>query len=329
MPLGERAVLTGEEIENVANGTLEELLEDSSVVARITPIDKLRIVECLQRAGHAVAMTGDGVNDAPALRLADVGVAMGAGGTEVARQAADLVLADDRFETLTEALLEGRSLWRNLHEALGLLLGGNLGEVAMMAGAAVLGRGAVLRARQILAINLITDVLPAVAVAVQPPRERELQRLAREGEESFDQQLIGSIIRRGIATAAPALAAALAAPILGGQAGTVAFGALIATQLAQTVQSGRVRDTLSVPVIAAVGASGGALALSLSLPPLRAFLQLPPPAPSSLLLIAASAPAAMALASLLSGRPSLSARTARGGADPSTDAGPTAPAAAL
>jgi calcium-translocating P-type ATPase len=329
LPLGARAVLTGEQIENVANGTLDELLEGASVVARITPIDKLRIVECLQRAGHAVAMTGDGVNDAPALRLADVGVAMGAGGTEVARQAADLVLADDRFETLTEALLEGRSLWRNLHEALGLLLGGNLGEVAMMAGAAVLGRGTVLRARQILAINLITDVLPAVAVAVQPPRERELRRITREREESFDQQLIGSIIRRGIATAAPALMAVLAAPMLGGQAGTVAFGALIATQLAQTVQSGRVRDTLSAPVIAAVAASSSVLGVSLLVPPVRAFLQLPPPATASLLLIAGTAPAAIALASLLSDSSVLSARTARGAAGPSLSAGPTAPAATL
>jgi magnesium-transporting ATPase (P-type) len=330
LPLGEDAVLTGEQIENVANGTLEELLARASVVARITPIDKLRIVECLQRSGHTVAMTGDGVNDAPALRLADVGVAMGAGGTEVARQAADLVLADDRFETLTEALLEGRSLWQNLHEALSLLLGGNLGEVALMAGATVLGRGTVLGARQILAINLITDVLPAVAVAVQPPRERELRRVTREAAGTFDRELLGGIVRRGIATAGPALVAVLAAPLVGAQAGTVAFGSLIVTQLAQTVQSGRVRDTLSAPVIAAVAGSTGVLAVSLAVPPVRAFLRLPPPTASSLLLIAGTAPAAMTLANLLARDPErLSARSALAGEGHSPGSAPTAQPAAL
>jgi cation-transporting ATPase I len=330
LPLLDGAVLTGEQIENVPNGELEAVLERASVVARITPIDKLKIVECLQRSGHTVAMTGDGVNDAPALRLADVGVAMGAGGTEVARQAADLVLTDDRFETLTDALLEGRSLWQNLHEALALLLGGNLGEVTTLAGAALVGRGGVLGARQILAINLVTDVLPAVAVAVQPPRERELRHVTREATGSFDRQLREGIIRRGIATAAPALLALFAAPLVGAQATTVAFGSLIVTQLAQTVQSGRVRDTLSAPVIGAVAGSGAVLALSLTAPPLRAFLHLPPTTASSLLLIGATGPVAMTLASVLSRpSPTLSARAAREARDPYLAAGPTGQGAAL
>jgi magnesium-transporting ATPase (P-type) len=159
----------------------------------------------------------------------------------------------------------------------------------------------VLGARQILAINLVTDVAPAVAVAVQPPREADLRRVTREGTESFDQQLLGGIIRRGIATAAPALLAVLAAPILGAQAGTVAFGSIIVTQLAQTVQSGRVRDTLTAPVLGAVAGSVGVLAVALGAPPVRAFLQLAAPSASSLLLIAATAPAAMILATALSG----------------------------
>lgn len=330
LPLGDGAIPTGEQIEDVTDGELGEMLDRTSVVARITPIDKLRIVECLQRAGHTVAMTGDGVNDAPALRLADVGVAMGAGGTEVARQAADLVLADDRFETLTDALLEGRSLWQNLHEALALLLGGNLGEVVTLAGAALVGRSAILGARQILAINLVTDVLPAVAVAVQPPRELELRHVTRETSETFDEQLRGGIIRRGLATAAPALLAVLVAPIFGAHAGTVAFGSLIVTQLAQTVQSGRVRDALSVPVIVAVAGSGSVLAASLALPPLRAFLQLPPASASSVLLIGATAPAAMALATALSRQgPPLSAPAGLGAQGSYPAAGPTTQAAVL
>src|SRR5205085_10204650 len=108
------AVLTATEITELEESELDQRLEGATVIARATPLDKLRIVESLQRRGHTVAMTGDGVNDAPALRLADVGVAMGRGGTEVARQAADVVLADDDFATLVEALVEGRSFWRNI-----------------------------------------------------------------------------------------------------------------------------------------------------------------------------------------------------------------------
>jgi calcium-translocating P-type ATPase len=291
LPLEPGSVLSGDEIAAADNGELAARLGDVSVIARITPLDKLRIVDRLQQSGHTVAMTGDGVNDAPALRLADVGVAMGAGGTEVARQAADLILADDRFETLTDALVEGRALWQNMHGALGLLLGGNLGEVALMAGAAVVGGSTVLGARQVLAVNLVTDVLPAVAVAVQPPRERDLTELAREGAESFDRRLLRDVLRRGTATALPSLAAVLVAGPLGAAPQTVGFASIILTQLAQTVQAGRSRDALSGSVLAAVAGSGGLLGVALALPPLRRFLRLPAPTPVALLLSAATAAA--------------------------------------
>ncbi len=300
LPVDHGAVMTGDEIEQLQGGELSKRLRGVSVVARITPIDKVRIVECLRQAGHTVAMTGDGVNDAPALRLADVGVAMGAGGTEVARQAADVVLADDRFETLTEALIEGRSLWQNLHGALGLLLGGNLGEMGMMVGLAALGRGTLLNARQILTINLVTDVLPAVSVAVQPPRERELEWLTPAARESFDRQLLPAIVSRGIVTAVPALAAVLLAPLLGGQGSAVAFASIVCTQLAQTVQAGAREGRLSLPVIGAIAGSGGVTALSFAVPPLRRFLGLPLPNLGSLALIAISGPAAALLGGALS-----------------------------
>ncbi|HWE13761.1 MAG TPA: HAD-IC family P-type ATPase [Solirubrobacteraceae bacterium] len=299
LPLGPEAMITGDEIAAADNGELAERLSRASVIARITPLDKLRIVDRLQQSGHTVAMTGDGVNDAPALRLADVGVAMGTGGTEVARQAADLVLADDRFETLTDALLEGRSLWQNMHGAMGLLLGGNLGEIALMAGAAVVGGGTVLAARQVLAVNLVTDVLPAVAVAVQPPRHSDLRELAREGAESFDQRLLRDIVRRGAATGLPALAAVLAARPLGAAPQTVGFASIILTQLSQTVQAGRSRDNLSGSVLAAVAGSGAMLGAALVVPPVRRFLALPAPTLSALLLSAATAPAAVVVADRL------------------------------
>jgi cation-transporting ATPase I len=294
--LAQGAVITGEELAGLGERELAEWLERVSVIARITPIDKVRIVESLKHAGHTVAMTGDGVNDAPALRLADVGVAMGAGGTEVARQAADLVLADDRFQTLTDALLEGRSLWQNLHHAIGLLLGGNLGELVLLAGAALLGRGGVMGTRQILAVNLLTDVLPALSVATQPPREAELALVRQRGDEAFDRELLADVVRRGGATSAPALTAVLLAGPLGAPPATVAFGCVMATQLAQTYDLGRARQTLSRPVAGALAGSLALVGLCLGARPLRSFLGLAAPTPSALALIGASAPAAIALA---------------------------------
>ncbi|HEX4804254.1 MAG TPA: HAD-IC family P-type ATPase, partial [Conexibacter sp.] len=286
-------VLTGEELTDLDNGELDARLEGASVIARITPLDKLRIVESMRRCGHTVAMTGDGVNDAPALRLADVGVAMGAAGTEVARQAADVVLADDDFATLVEALVEGRGFWRNIRRSLGLLLGGNLGELGLMAGASLLGGAAALTTRQILAVNLVTDVLPALAVAVQPPEHRELAGLAREGARAFDAPLRAEILRRGGATALPALAAYLLARAAGAPAGTVAFGAVVTTQLAQTLDVGRGEGTLSRPVLAA----------ALTLPPLQRFLGLAAPGPLGAVLILGAAGGAVALARALAGEP--------------------------
>jgi len=299
---GGGAVLTGAEIADLYNGELDARLEGAAVLARVTPLDKLRIVESLQRHGHVVAMTGDGVNDAPALRLADVGVAMGRGGTEVARQAADVVLADDDFATLVEALVEGRSFWRNIRRALGLLLGGNLGELGLVVGASVLGLASPLVTRQILAVNLITDALPALAVALQRPADRNLAGLAREGEGALDKPLRDDVLRRAVATAAPALAAYLVALGTGGlpQARAVAFASIVTTQLAQTLDAGRTGDGLTRPVVAAVAASGALLVAALTVPALRELLLLAAPTPPGWVLIGAGAPVAILLNRALS-----------------------------
>ncbi|MBV9455663.1 MAG: cation-transporting P-type ATPase, partial [Rubrobacter sp.] len=280
-------VLVGDEIAELENGELDRRLEGAAVIARITPLDKLRIVESLQRRGHTVAMTGDGVNDAPALRLADVGVAMGHGGTEVARQAAEVVLTDDDFSTLVEALVEGRSFWRNIRRALGLLLGGNLGELGLLVGTSVLGFASPLSARQILVVNLVSDVLPALAVALQQPEHRDLTALAREGEAGLGAPLRKDILRRGCATAAPSLAAYLIAlrTSSAAEARSVAFASIVATQLAQTLEAGRAEDGLSRSVVGAVVGSGGLLVAALTLRPLRDFLALAPPGPIGWLLI--------------------------------------------
>jgi calcium-translocating P-type ATPase len=292
-------LLTGAEIEQLQNGELDERLDRATVIARVTPLDKLRIVESLQRSGHTIAMTGDGVNDAPALRLADVGVAMGRGGTEVARQAADVVLADDNFSTLVEALVEGRGFWRNIRRALALLLGGNLGELGLVAGASALGLASPLLTRQILAVNLVTDVLPSLAVALQPPEDRNLAGLAREGTAALDAPLRRDVRRRGTGTALPALAAYIAALRSSGlaEARSVAFASIVTTQLAQTLDVGRAEGTLTRSVFGAVAGSAAVLVATLTLPPLQGFLALATPGPFGWALIGAAS-----LAAILVGR---------------------------
>jgi calcium-translocating P-type ATPase len=272
-------LLIGTELADLANGELDRRLAKATVVARATPLDKLRIIESLQRLGHTVAMTGDGVNDAPALRLADVGVAMGRGGTEVARQAADVVLADDDFATLVETFVEGRGFWGNMRRALGLLLGGNLGELGLIVGTTAMGFDAALNTRQILVVNLITDALPALSIVLQQPEHRNLAGLAREGTSALDAALRKDVYRRGLATCLPALGAFLAAHRLGSPAvaNSVAFGTIVGTQLSQTLDAGWSEDALNPSVLGAVSGSAGLLASALTLRPLRDLLGLAAP----------------------------------------------------
>jgi calcium-translocating P-type ATPase len=296
---GAGEVLTGAEMAELSNDELAARLESTVVIARATPLDKLRIIECLRMRGHTVAMTGDGVNDAPALRLADVGVAMG--GTEVARQTADVVITDDNFSTLVETFVEGRSFWRNVRRALALLLGGNLGELGLVVSTSLLGLGSPLNARQILAMNAITDTLPALAVALQQPEHRNLAGLNREGAAALDMPLRYDILRRAVTSAAPALASYLI--LLGTgvpQARTAAYASIVATQLAQTLDVGRYEGGLTRSVFAAVACSAAVLIATLTVPPLRSFLNLVAPSPFSWMLIGAGALIAVVINRLLS-----------------------------
>ena len=187
--------LTGAELERMAEGALDRAVKKVSVYARVNPEHKLRIVRALQRGGAIVAMTGDGVNDAPALKTADIGVAMGVTGTDVSRQAADMVLADDNFATIVAAVEEGRGIFSNIRKFLRYLLSSNIGEVmAMFFGvllADVIGlipgaAGGValpLLATQILWINLVTDGAPALALGVDPASEDIMRRVPRPRDE--------------------------------------------------------------------------------------------------------------------------------------------------
>ena len=272
-------VCRASDLVELPDAELDVALDGVAAIARAAPLDKLRIIHSLRRRGHIVAMTGDGVNDAPSLRLADVGVAMGRGGTEVARQAADVVLTDDDFASLVEALVEGRGFWRNMRTALGLLLGGNAGELGLVAGASILGYGSPLTTVQILLVNMITDALPALAVVLQRPQKRDLAGLAREGLNALDSGLKRDVLRRGLATMTPSLGSymflhATSGPV---EAGAVAFASVIATQLAQTLDAGRVQGTLSKSVVNAVALSGGLLFFAIAVPPVAGFLGLTNP----------------------------------------------------
>ena len=167
--------VTGAELEAMDATRFAAAVQDIDVYARVSPEHKLRVVEALQASGHIVAMTGDGVNDAPALKKADIGIAMGVTGTDVAREAAAMTLTDDNFASIVAAVEEGRGIFGNVRKYLVFLLSSNLGEIGLMAGATLLGLPLPLTAVQILYVNLATDGLPALALAVDPPEPGLMQ----------------------------------------------------------------------------------------------------------------------------------------------------------
>ncbi len=173
-------VVTGSEMDAMSEAELEREVENIEVYARVSPAHKLGVVTALQNKGHIVAMTGDGVNDAPALKKADIGIAMGITGTDVTREAAAMTLTDDNFASIVAAVEEGRGIFNNIKKYLMYLLSSNIGEIGLMAGATLLGLPLPLTAVQILYVNLATDGLPALALAVDPPEADLMRRLPRD-----------------------------------------------------------------------------------------------------------------------------------------------------
>lgn len=168
--------ITGQDLDKMTQEQLERNIKDYSVFARVTPEHKVRIVKAWQRNGSVVAMTGDGVNDSPALKNADIGIAMGKNGTDVAKNAADIVLTDDNFVTIVEAVKQGRNIYDNIKKAIHFLIATNIGEIVTIFMGLVLGLKSPLLAIQLLWINLVTDSLPAIALGLEKPEKNIMNR---------------------------------------------------------------------------------------------------------------------------------------------------------
>ncbi|MCI9039635.1 MAG: calcium-translocating P-type ATPase, PMCA-type [Clostridia bacterium] len=182
---GQDLAITGEELDKISQSVLQKNIMQYSVFARVTPEHKVRIVQAYQSTGAVVAMTGDGVNDAPALKNADIGIAMGKNGTDVAKNAADMVLTDDNFVTIVEAVKQGRNIFDNIKKAVHFLIATNIGEIVTIFLGLLLGLKSPLLAIQLLWVNLVTDSLPAIALGLESPDKDIMNRKPRDSRKGI------------------------------------------------------------------------------------------------------------------------------------------------
>lgn len=271
--------ITGTELEAISNEELKNNISRYSVYARVAPEHKVRIVKAWQSHNEVVAMTGDGVNDAPALKQADIGAAMGIVGTDVAKGAADMVLTDDNFATIVSAVEEGRRIYDNILKAIQFLLSTNVGEIFLLLVTSVFNLGMPLLPIHILWVNLVTDSLPALALSVDPAEENIMKRKPRNSKRGF---LTGGLVWRTLYQGIMIGSIPLAAFIIGLRDGgvplgqTMAFATLMFAQLihvrnlhSNTRSSLAISPLRNKPLIGAIMFSTGLALIVLLVPPIR------------------------------------------------------------
>lgn len=194
----ETLLFQGTELNEMTDNELDQAVKSATVFARVSPNDKLRIIQSLKRNNEVVAMTGDGVNDSPALKAADIGVAMGIGGTDVAKDVSDMILLNDSFTTITAAIREGRKVYRNIQKVIQFLLVGNIAEITTLFVATIFNWDAPLLAVHILWVNLATASLPALALGVDPASKNIMKHKPVKTGTLFEKDLVWRVISQGI-----------------------------------------------------------------------------------------------------------------------------------
>ncbi|MDE6666508.1 MAG: cation-translocating P-type ATPase [Ruminococcus sp.] len=276
--------MTGAELDRISDEELDRIIHKYTVFARVEPIHKLRIVRSFKRRGEIVTMTGDGVNDAPAIKEADVGVAMGVTGTDVTKQAADVILLDDNLATLVNAVEQGRCVYSNIRKFVRYLLSCNIGEVLTMFVGILMGMPIVLLPVQILLVNLVTDGLPAIALGLEPPESDIMTKPPRKSTEGFfSDGLMTKIIFRGVFIGLSTLASFAVTMRTGGslEAGrTAALITLVMSQLihvfeckSETKSIFRINIFSNIKLVLAVLVSFGALAAAVAVPQLQTVFE--------------------------------------------------------